>query len=178
MSNALQAEVARLAIQVRQADERGDDAMRRAHAAEALLREARHQLIAWSSGNPPVIARIDDFLSTSPTPATPQRGAEEALENVRLFAARHRKEQWAKTVLCFCADGGAKGSPLRYTSPTPAPAKAGEQDALDAARYRWLREHHCGHISEVVVGEFWSSDARLDAAIDAFLSTPTGKEQP
>jgi hypothetical protein len=36
-----------------------------------------------------------------------------ALANIRLFAARHRKEEWAKTILRFCAEGGAVGSPLR-----------------------------------------------------------------
>ncbi len=49
---------------------------------------------------------------------TPQPAQEpfDALENIRLFAARHRKEDWAATVLRFCAEGGAGGSPLRATS--------------------------------------------------------------
>lgn len=38
---------------------------------------------------------------------------EQALENCRLFAARHRAEDWAKTILRFCNEGGATGSPLR-----------------------------------------------------------------
>lgn len=36
-----------------------------------------------------------------------------ALENVRLFAARHRADDWAKTVLRFCSEAGVKGSPSR-----------------------------------------------------------------
>jgi len=36
-----------------------------------------------------------------------------ALENVRLLAARHRKEEWAGHMLRFCADAGVTGSPLR-----------------------------------------------------------------
>lgn len=36
-----------------------------------------------------------------------------ALENCRLFAARHRYEEWAKTILRLCDEGGATGSPLR-----------------------------------------------------------------
>lgn len=36
-----------------------------------------------------------------------------ALENIRLYAARHRREAWAQEVLRFCADAGACGSPLR-----------------------------------------------------------------
>ena len=36
-----------------------------------------------------------------------------ALENIRLFAARHRKEDWALLVLRFCADGGVVGSITR-----------------------------------------------------------------
>lgn len=36
-----------------------------------------------------------------------------ALENVRLLAAKHRREEWAQTMLRFCADAGVVGSPLR-----------------------------------------------------------------
>lgn len=42
----------------------------------------------------------------------------QALENCRLYAARHRKEDWAATILRFCAEGGATGSPLREAAPT------------------------------------------------------------
>jgi hypothetical protein len=45
------------------------------------------------------------------------------LENCRLFAARHRKEEWAKTILRFCEEAGVKGSPLR--APTAEPARDG-----------------------------------------------------
>jgi hypothetical protein len=48
---------------------------------------------------------LDRFYATGPS--------RDALENCRLFAARHRKEEWAKTILRFCAEGGAAGSPLR-----------------------------------------------------------------
>jgi len=34
------------------------------------------------------------------------------LENIRLYAARHRHEEWAKTVLRLCADAGNKGSAI------------------------------------------------------------------
>ena len=37
----------------------------------------------------------------------------DALENVRLLAARHRTEEWAGHMLRFCADAGVTGSPLR-----------------------------------------------------------------
>lgn len=43
-----------------------------------------------------------------------------ALENCRLFAARHRKEDWAKQVLIYCADAGISGSPLRTKPDTSA----------------------------------------------------------
>lgn len=36
-----------------------------------------------------------------------------ALENVRLFAARNRKEVWALLILGFCAEGGVVGSVTR-----------------------------------------------------------------
>mgnify|MGYP003543603642 CR=1 FL=1 len=37
----------------------------------------------------------------------------EALENCRLLAARHRKEDWALLILGFCAEGGVVGSITR-----------------------------------------------------------------
>ena len=36
-----------------------------------------------------------------------------ALENVRLFAARNRKEDWGLLILGFCAEGGVVGSVTR-----------------------------------------------------------------
>ena len=35
------------------------------------------------------------------------------LENCRLFAARHRKEDWALLILGFCAEAGVAGSITR-----------------------------------------------------------------
>jgi hypothetical protein len=35
------------------------------------------------------------------------------LENCRLFAARHRKEDWALLILGFCAEAGVVGSMTR-----------------------------------------------------------------
>lgn len=48
--------------------------------------------------------------------AEAQRGAERyrfGLENCRLLAARHRKEDWALLVLGFCAEAGVVGSVTR-----------------------------------------------------------------
>jgi len=39
-----------------------------------------------------------------------------ALENIRLFAARHRKEDWGQQILKYCEEAGLRGSPLRRTS--------------------------------------------------------------
>lgn len=41
------------------------------------------------------------------------RAHDVALENCRLFAARNRNEEWAKTILRFCGEAGIIGSPLR-----------------------------------------------------------------
>ena len=38
-----------------------------------------------------------------------------ALENCRLLAARHRKEEWATHILRLCAESGVIGSPIRDT---------------------------------------------------------------
>lgn len=36
-----------------------------------------------------------------------------ALENIRLLAARHWKEEWGQQILKYCAEAGHRGSPLR-----------------------------------------------------------------
>lgn len=38
-----------------------------------------------------------------------------AIENCRLLAARHRKEEWATHILRFCVESGVIGSPIRDT---------------------------------------------------------------
>ena len=42
--------------------------------------------------------------------------AVEALENCRLLAARHRKEEWAGHIMRFCKDAGLSGLPTRNDS--------------------------------------------------------------
>ena len=42
-----------------------------------------------------------------------QRRMAQALENCRLLAARHRKEEWAQHILRFCEEGGATANTLR-----------------------------------------------------------------
>ena len=42
--------------------------------------------------------------------------AVDALENCRLLAARHRKEEWAGHIMRFCKDAGLSGSPIRNDS--------------------------------------------------------------
>ena len=56
-------------------------------------------------------------LETSIEQLTKQRDlAVEALENCRLLAARHRKEEWAGHIMRFCKDAGLSGSPIRNDS--------------------------------------------------------------
>jgi hypothetical protein len=60
----------------------------------------------WFEGEPP-----------TPTP-TVDAAAElnklrNALENVRMLASRHAKEDWAQHMLRFCNDVGVKANPLR-----------------------------------------------------------------
>jgi hypothetical protein len=62
--------------------------------------------------SPAVEKAMDRFYAAGPS--------RDALENCRLFAARHRKEEWAKTILRFCAEGGATGTPLRKYTPALA----------------------------------------------------------
>lgn len=58
------------------------------------------------------------------TTITKQRDlAVEALENCRLLAARHRKEEWAGHIMRFCKDAGLSGSPIRNDSIKESEAK-------------------------------------------------------
>ena len=59
-----------------------------------------------------------DVLASRKALSTPDdlsalRAHDVALENCRLFAARNRNEEWAKTILRFCGEAGIIGSPLR-----------------------------------------------------------------
>lgn len=68
----------------------------------------------------------------------------QALENCRLYAARHRKEDWAATILRFCADGGATGSPLREAAPTvvePVAWAGYDLDGMVEAFHRVIEAH-------------------------------------
>jgi hypothetical protein len=62
--------------------------------------------MGWDQPHSPAVEKaMDRFYAAGPS--------RDALENCRLFATRHRKEEWAKTILKFCSEGGATGSPLR-----------------------------------------------------------------
>ena len=68
----------------------------------------------------PFLCRVSptkDALDLAPLylhpPAAEVQRLRDALENVRLLAARHRKEEWAGHMLRFCADAGVTGSSLR-----------------------------------------------------------------
>lgn len=68
-------------------------------------------------------------LEAAPEPTTIDGIVEKAwarlcLENCRLFAARHRKEEWAQTILRFCKEAGVTGSPLRTEPAAPEPPAA------------------------------------------------------
>jgi hypothetical protein len=63
---------------------------------------------AYEAAAPSEIARDAARIPREPTEAMRQ-----ALRNVRLLAARHRKEEWAQHMLRFCAEAGETGSPLR-----------------------------------------------------------------
>lgn len=68
----------------------------------------------------------------------------QALENCRLYAARHRKEDWAATILRFCAEGGATGSPLREAAPTvvePETWAGYDLDGMVEAFHRVIEAH-------------------------------------
>lgn len=59
-----------------------------------------------------------------------------ALENVRTLANRNRDEPWAQHLLRWCEEAGNTAQILR----AHPPAQAAQVDALDAKRYRHLRE--------------------------------------
>ena len=68
--------------------------------------------ITRNAMDPVEAVQFDIPLYLHPPAAEVQR-LRDALENVRLLAARHRKEEWAGHMLRFCADAGVTGSSLR-----------------------------------------------------------------
>lgn len=75
---------------------------------------------------------------------------QKALENIRLFSARRRKDEWATHVLRFCSEGGATGSPMRSTE-----ALSARDRERDAALLRALYEKT--HRMGLAVGlEYWA----------------------
>lgn len=60
----------------------------------------------WFDGEPVSPARTNDA-------AEDPMKLRNALENVRLLASRHSKEDWAQHMLRFCSDAGVKANPLR-----------------------------------------------------------------
>lgn len=84
----------------------------------------------------PTEATLDQMANTAWDRFQSHTVVLQALENCRLYAARHRKEDWAATILRFCADGGATGSPLREAAPTVVePVAWRYQDARGHYRY-------------------------------------------
>ena len=59
------------------------------------------------------IAELEQDLQTTADALAEVEQIRLSLENVRLFAARHRKEDWALMILGFCAEAGVVGSALR-----------------------------------------------------------------
>ena len=106
-----------------------------APAGEALLREALELAIPYleadsqcgydgtnGSGIRQEAQRRLDIARAAlaaPTGAAPEQAAQQGLEDCRLYAARHRKEEWAKVILRLCKAGGAIGSPLRKPKGQP-----------------------------------------------------------
>lgn len=95
-----------------------DDALPPIPKAEKLRREAMsnggYQMVpAYTVAELKVFAHaaIAKAATDPKTRAAP--AMYKALENVRLLAARHRKEEWAQHMLRFCDEAGVTGSPLR-----------------------------------------------------------------
>ena len=65
------------------------------------------------------------------------RMAAHGLEDCRLYAARHRKEAWAKEILRLCEKAGNKGNPLRSRPECPmGPQPCGRNKALSEGTER------------------------------------------
>ena len=102
--------------------------LRAMQAGELTVSRGLEILDMWWAGNwdddmlPPV---RQDLIEEDSMPVeiidrlTRQRDlAVEALENCRLLAARHRKEEWAGHIMRFCKDAGLSGSPIRNDAMT------------------------------------------------------------
>ena len=134
------------------------DAIRAIEAA-VLEAQGKQEPVAWMhwykyyDGTDVVkvaIGRATTFNDQSPFRSEPlyaapvvQQKAEpirHALENCRLFAARHRKEEWAGHILRFCADSGAIGSTMRESVVQPDMVMVPREPTeamLDAAMNRY-----------------------------------------
>ena len=85
----------------------------KAQAGEPIYGMAQQRQL---NPSPQVRSDVGSLGNTHPT--TERRVPEDeklrmALENCRLLAARHRKEDWALLILGFCAEGGVVGSVMR-----------------------------------------------------------------
>ena len=89
------------------------EAALKAQAGEPIYGMAQQRQL---NPSPQVRSDVGSLGNTHPT--TERRVPEDeklrmALENCRLLAARHRKEDWALLILGFCAEGGVVGSVMR-----------------------------------------------------------------
>ena len=82
-------------------------------ALRAENQQLRHDLMVRETVKDDVIAELrQDLQTTADTLAEVER-IELGLQNCRLFAARHRKDDWALMILGFCAEAGEVGSITR-----------------------------------------------------------------
>lgn len=68
------------------------------------------------------------------------------LENCRLYAARHHREEWAKTILRFCDEAGVKGSPLRVPAP---PQREPDAEPMAPPALLWQLRHALARASAI-----------------------------
>lgn len=83
----------------------------------ALQAEVNSPTFMGEAAAPPE-ATLDQMANTAWDRFQSHTVVLQALENCRLYAARHRKEEWSAVIRRFCAEGGATGSPLREAAPT------------------------------------------------------------
>jgi hypothetical protein len=73
------------------------------------------------------------------------------LDNVRYYAAKHRKQPWARDVLSILSDAGVKASPLRNEPPAAQPEPEGAMVCPICSRE--MRSEGTRMVHECLIGE-------------------------
>ena len=94
-----------------------------------------------------------------------QQRMAQALENCRLLAARHRKEEWAQHILRFCEEGGATANTLRAALAAKEPEPVAWTDAPTKIYLQVCEEINCDQPFDSHIEVSWCQEKINDSDI-------------